>query len=178
MFILSITSDAIAIFLMWLFISAGIQKLYPKDKNYFAIIMKNYGWKSTASAPLIAKLLGSFELLLGLTIVIPTTRTTSALLAATLLFVYMLLMAYQLNQGRRDIECGCGGPGNQLEISELLLLRNIILIGLAYFCLNTGSAFQFSYWSLSAAFSLLIILIYQSSEQLMSNADKLKTLRV
>ena len=176
--LLLLMSDAIALFFMWLLISAAIQKLLPENTAYFTTVIKNYGWKSESTAPLVGKLLGSFELIIGLAIMLPFSRTLATFLAMGLLLAYLIIMAYQLYQGHRDVDCGCAGPGGKMKMSELLLLRNIILIGLASFCLNTGSTFELNPWALSAAFALLAIMIYQSSEQLIANAQKLKTLRV
>jgi hypothetical protein len=45
-----------------------------------------------------------------------------------MLFTYSAAIAMNLARGRRDIDCGCGGPGGARPLSGGLLARNAALI--------------------------------------------------
>jgi len=59
----------------------------------------------------------------------PDTRTAGAFLAMGLLSLYAMAMAINLRRGRYRIDCGCGGPGQM--ISWALVIRNLLLAGVA-----------------------------------------------
>jgi hypothetical protein len=65
--------------------------------------------------------------ILGL--ILPWTRVPAAFGAILLLGFYGVAMAIALAQGRRSIDCGCGGPGQ--SISWTLVARNAVLAGIA-----------------------------------------------
>jgi hypothetical protein len=68
----------------------------------------------------------------------PTTRTPGANVAISLMSLYAIAMAINLRRGRRRIDCGCGGPGQM--ISWPLVVRNLVLAGVASFvALNTAA---------------------------------------
>jgi len=54
--------------------------------------------------------------------------------AAALLTVYTIAIVINLMRGRRDIDCGCGGPGRKQTLSYKLVVRNAALIALATIC--------------------------------------------
>jgi len=58
------------------------------------------------------------------------------LLGAILLSVYALAMLANLLRGRSDLDCGCGGPAARRTISGTLVARNLVLAGLALWCLQ------------------------------------------
>lgn len=59
-------------------------------------------------------------------VIAPTYRQEGAVLAASLFALYSVAMAINLLRGRDRIDCGCGGPGQQL--SWYLIGRNLALI--------------------------------------------------
>lgn len=85
---------------------------------------------SWAAAPLAAVLLLAEIVTAGL-LVMPSLPPYGALLAATLLALYAAAMAINLGRGRRDLDCGCGGPGMRRPVSGALVLRNLVLAGAA-----------------------------------------------
>jgi hypothetical protein len=52
-------------------------------------------------------------------------------IAASLLALYTAAITWNLMRGRRDIDCGCLGPGRRQPLSEALVARNLLLIGAA-----------------------------------------------
>lgn len=170
-------SIATALFMFWLFAQGAIHKLNPDNDLYFSSLITEFGWGDIKVASLIAKFVGLFELAVALAILYPPTRTLAALVAITLLFAYLTHMAYQLYQGRRDLDCGCAGPGAKVKISGQLLVRNILLILITFFCLTPSTNAASGLWLLGALLAIIGIFVYLSSEQLIGNAQKLKALR-
>jgi len=82
-----------------------------------------------------AKSLIAFEALATLclagSLVIEGLRPIGSLAALLLLTVYSGAIALSLMRGRRDLDCGCDGPGKSRPISPALLARNAVLIALA-----------------------------------------------
>jgi uncharacterized membrane protein YphA (DoxX/SURF4 family) len=177
MSLLSTISDATALFMLWLFVTAGIGKINPENSLYFSDLFASYGWRNIKVANIIAKIIGFIEIIIGIAIIFPTTRAFASLIAIGLLFAYLVNMTFQLVQGRRELDCGCSGAASQLKISGHLLLRNVFLIGVAFFALAPGNIIEIDIGLLSIFFALVAIVIYQSCEQLIGNAQKLKILR-
>jgi len=171
--LMSITS---ALFMCWLFAEAGIHKLNPNNSSYYSTLIADYGWASPQLAGLIAKAVGFVEIIVALAIVYPATRGEAAIVAALILSGYLLHMAYQLYRGRRDLDCGCSGPGGQLKMSGHLLVRNLILVAVSLFCLQPVTNNLNLLWLLGGLFAIIFIIINLSSEQLIGNAQKLKAL--
>jgi hypothetical protein len=71
------------------------------------------------------------EWLLAAAVLLPGLHTPAAFGAAALLALYTLAIVWNLARGRRDIDCGCGGPLGRRRISEALVARNAMLIGAA-----------------------------------------------
>jgi Methylamine utilisation protein MauE len=55
------------------------------------------------------------------------TRSAAALTGALLLLVYAGAIALNLQRGRRDIACGCGGPDQRRAIAGWMAWRNLLL---------------------------------------------------
>ena len=57
----------------------------------------------------------------------PRTRAVAALGGALLLLAYAAAIALNLQRGRRDIACGCGGPDQRRPIAGWMAWRNLVL---------------------------------------------------
>jgi hypothetical protein len=77
--------------------------------------------------PSASKLLPAVEALAALLLLTPW-RGAGAALAAALLLMYAAAMAWQRAQGRAP-DCGCGGE--PLPVSWALVVRNLVLAGIA-----------------------------------------------
>ena len=170
-------SIATALFMFWLFAQGAVHKLNPENDLYFSSLIAEFGWGNVTLARFITKAVGLFELLIAITILYPGTRSLSAMVALVLLFGYLIHMAYQLYQGRRDLDCGCAGPGANVKISGQLLARNLLLMLMTLFCFTAAENVSNSLWLLGILLAIVGILVYLSSEQLIGNAQKLKALR-
>ena len=89
---------------------------------------------------------------------------------------YALLMALQIMQGKKNLDCGCMGPAGQINMSGSLLFRNGIFSLLAYLCLSPGNSFFTSAMVMTIIISLVMILLNLTFEQLIVNAQRLKVL--
>jgi uncharacterized membrane protein YphA (DoxX/SURF4 family) len=180
-----VLSDASALFLLWIFAQAGMHKLQTANGLYYADLIAQYlnlqtyvdhNKQARAQLKLFAMGIGIIEVTLALALVIPSTRATAAMFAIIVLMSYALLMALQIMQGKKNLDCGCMGPAGQINISGSLLLRNGIFSLLAYLCLSPGNSFFTSAMVMTIIISLVMILLNLTFEQLIVNAQRLKVL--
>lgn len=174
---LTFLSDASSIFIFWLFAVAGSHKLNPNNDGYFSDLLEEYGIKNSSVALSIAKAIGTVEIIIGVAIIVPYTRSISAVFAMAILFTYLLVMAKQYFEGKRDLDCGCSGPGSELKIGPAVLIRNSLLLIVAASCFNNSHGLFSEYWAFSILLSLSGILVYLCSEQIMKNLQHLKLMR-
>ncbi len=107
-----------------LFAAAAAHKL--RDRTRFQGILADYRLLPEALVPAAALSLVGVELGLAAALLGPATAPAAAIAAAGVLSVYALAIGINLARGRRDIDCGCGGPGQRLHPG--LLARNAALV--------------------------------------------------
>ncbi len=173
---LSVLSDATAIFMLWLFMSAGIHKLKPANKDYYNQLLNDYGVTPLLGSRLFL-VVGLIEVITALMVIPSATRDIGAVMSIALLLTYMLVMGAQLWQGKTDLDCGCAGPGSRIKVSKFLLLRNASLSVLCGMLFVSGVPGINSLLLLTAFTSIFLILLYQSMEQLLDNFEIIKILR-
>ncbi len=180
-----IFSDASALFLMWIFAQAGLHKVQSANGAYYANLIAQYlnlqsyldhNVQAKSQFKLLAQGIGITEVIIALALVISSTRTMAAMLAIVILISYLLLMAFQIMQGKKNLDCGCMGPAGQINISGSLLLRNIGFSVLALFCFSPGNHFFTSAMVMTIIIALVMILLNLTFEQLIVNAQRLKVL--
>jgi Methylamine utilisation protein MauE len=98
-----------------------------RDVDAFRAALEGYDllpplWAVPAGAVLIGSEVG-----LATGLLLPPVAPVAALGGAALLVLYAGAMAVNLRRGRRDIDCGCGGPAGRQPISAALVGRNIVL---------------------------------------------------
>lgn len=113
---------ALRLALAAMFATAALHKL--RDPRRFAETLRNYRTLPEAAAPPAAAALVVGELAVAAALVLPTPVALGATGALSLLAVYSAAVGVNLARGRRDIDCGCLGPGHRQPLSEWLLLRN------------------------------------------------------
>lgn len=122
----SLASVTITAFLVILLARAAWHKI---DRHLETVgFAQGYGLVPDAWAAPVVRGLTVAEGAAILALLVPATRPLGGLAAAGLFAGYGLLMAAALLQGRRRIECGCGGPP-QL-VSGVTLGRNAVLAAL------------------------------------------------
>jgi len=112
-----------------LFATSGVAKL--RDLRGFADAVAGYRLLPPVLAAPAAFAFAAAELALAAGLFVPALRGASALGAAGLLGLYGVAIAVNLARGRRDIDCGCGGPFGRQSLSEALVLRNALLASAA-----------------------------------------------
>jgi hypothetical protein len=112
-----------------LFAAGAFAKL--RDPRAFADAVAGYRLLPDGlAAPAAAGLLAA-ELALAAALFVPALRVPAALGVAGVLSLYAVAIAVNLARGRRDIDCGCGGPAGRQTLSEALVLRNAVLAAAA-----------------------------------------------
>lgn len=102
-----------------------------RDLRGFAAAVAGYRLLPAALARPAAAAFVAGELALAAGLWLPPLREASALGAAGLLTLYGVAIAANLARGRRDIDCGCGGPLGRQTLSEGLVVRNLLLAAAA-----------------------------------------------
>ncbi len=67
------------------------------------------------------------EAVIAAALLIPPLRALAGYAAAGLLTLFAAAMAINLIRGRREIDCGCGGPGSRQTLSWGLVIRNLLI---------------------------------------------------
>ena len=111
---------------------AALAKL--RDLRAFAAAVAGYRLLPAALAGPAAAGFVAAELALASGLWLEPLRAASALGAAGLMTLYGVAIAANLARGRRDIDCGCGGPLGRQTLSEGLVLRNLAWAGAALAC--------------------------------------------
>lgn len=109
-----------------IFARAMVHKLL--NRYEFVGIITDYRILPASLVTIAATLLPVVELLITVSLLIPSTRQPGAIAAVALLLFYGAMIAINLLRGRTSIDCGCGGSGH--GISWLHVLRNIIYSGI------------------------------------------------
>jgi hypothetical protein len=105
-----------------------------RDLAAFRNALSDYALLPRAGVPAAALGLAVAELATAAALLVPATSQAAAWAAAGLLGLYSLAIALNLLRGRREIDCGCGGPAGGRPLGEALLLRNALLGAAAVAC--------------------------------------------
>lgn len=166
---------AIAILLLsYLFAVGAMQKL--ANTAYLRQVISDYQILPRTWSPLLARTAPLVELGSGLALLIPASRTTALGAVTLLLGAYSAAIALNIVRGRRDIDCGCAGPGQEQTLSGWLLGRNAVLITLALLAVLGPQQLQLDWsgWSLALMGTALAALLYHVFNQLVANNNLLR----
>jgi len=122
-----IVASALRAALTLLFLSAALHKLH--DWAAFGAALEGYRLVPRALLAATAPALVALELGIAAGLALGLRGAGAA--GAALLALYSLAIGVNLARGRRDIDCGCGGPAGRVRLRPALLARNAVLIGLA-----------------------------------------------
>jgi hypothetical protein len=114
-----------ALAVAWLFAHAAWHKL--RAFREFTVILASYRLMPAALVTPAAALLAAIEAAIAVGAVLNAPAAFYG--AAALLGLYALAIAVNLVRDRALLDCGCGGPPQ--PISGWLVLRNLVLIGVA-----------------------------------------------
>lgn len=115
--------------LAWVFAQAALHKL--RDASGFTAIVRGYRLVPEAAAPIVTAALVPCECVAVAALVLPGLAPAGAAMVALLLVVYSIAIGINLARGRRDVDCGCLGPGHRQTLSGWLLVRNAALLGIS-----------------------------------------------
>jgi hypothetical protein len=125
--LLRLAAGAASMVLALLFLRAALHK--ASDRAAFEGVLASYGLGPLGLVGLGARIVPALELICATLLVVPVTSRVGAALAIVLLTVYGAAMALNLAQGRRLLDCGCGGA--PLALSWSLVARNAALAAAA-----------------------------------------------
>jgi hypothetical protein len=120
---------ALRVGLALLLAASAAQKL--RDVGAFAAAIAGYRLLPFSLARPAAVSFVAAEWILAAALLLPGLHAPAALYAAGLLGLYTVAIGWNLVRGRRDIDCGCGGPLGRQRISEALVVRNTVLVAAA-----------------------------------------------
>jgi hypothetical protein len=160
--------------LSYLLVAGAWQKF--GDQGYFQQVISDYRILPASWSAYIARGLALLELGLGLVLLIPTGQQPALVAVALLLLAYTAAMAMNLVRGRRDLDCGCAGPGQRQTISGWLLARNLLLIALALGAIPLLHTAPLGWlgWCLALLGAALTALLYHVFNQLTANNKLLR----
>ncbi|HEX7853421.1 MAG TPA: MauE/DoxX family redox-associated membrane protein [Sphingobium sp.] len=110
-----------------IFLTAGGQKL--RHRAILPGVIANYRILPERLVGPLAAVLPVLEIATGLAL-IAGVAPLPALTAILLLLLFAAAMAVNIARGRRQIDCGCGGPELRQALSWVLVLRNLLLAAL------------------------------------------------
>ena len=110
-----------------LFASAALHKLL--DPARFGAAFRAYQVVPPALGR-VSLLVPVLELAIAAALLATDSRHGAAAAGAALLLTYAVVIAINLGRGRRDLDCGCGGPRERRPIGAWMVWRNIALGGL------------------------------------------------
>lgn len=110
-----------------LFMSAALQKL--RGLGQFAAVLRAYRVLPEALARL-SWTVPALELTIGVGLLAGASRSGACLAGAALLALYAAAIAINLQRGRYELSCGCGGPDERRPIAAWMVWRNLVLAAL------------------------------------------------
>ncbi len=159
-----------------LFAAAAWHKL--RDRAYFRAALGGYALLPAAALGPVALALPLVEALAAVGLVAGSAG--GALLATVLLVAYTGAIAFNLARGRRDIDCGCGGPAAARQVlSGWLVARNAVLLLAATALLlpRAERALGAADLAICALALVAATLVYTAADQLAANWPRLQALR-
>lgn len=101
------------------------------DLRRFRATLDAYRLLPASLLSMVASGLPGVEAGVACALVVPRLRAAALLASAALLLVYAAAIGVNLARGRRDIDCGCAGPGVRRPIGEWLVARNVAVAAVA-----------------------------------------------
>jgi len=108
---------------------AGVLKL--SERHRFVEIVRNYDLLPQSLTALVGRSLPIVEIIVSLGLLLALLEPWSELSAMCLFILFAGAISVNLLRGRKYIPCGCFGPAKDRELNWSLVIRNIMLAGLA-----------------------------------------------
>nr|ANC58130.1 methylamine utilization protein [Candidatus Methylacidiphilum infernorum] len=161
--------DTIVYFLAALFFYSGLQKWI--HHRYFILSLAGYRLFPGKLVSILSFLIPLSEWAASLCLFFPGGQTYGLILALGLLGVFSLVIFIKLLQGEEPADCGCFGPGLKLELSWILLLRNLVLLGMSALSLCPQSHRPLTFWDqlFSPWITFVFCLTFAAWNRILSN---------
>lgn len=128
---MQVLSAQLAVFQALLLCASAVHKAvkWPHSKS----VMRQFAGvpRSMAASTLGAAM--ALELAAGVLLIVPGSRATGAMLAASIWTVYLGLIVRAIVQHRRDVDCGCSFGSTLRPLGAFQVTRNAVLAGFAAF---------------------------------------------
>jgi hypothetical protein len=172
--LLTVLATISTLLLSYLFVVSGWQKL--ADLAYFQDVITEYNILPASWSPWLARALPIVEIGAGLALLIPAFQLPALVTVTLLLAGYTFAMALNITRGRRDLDCGCAGPGQEQTISGWLLGRNLVLISLALLAAPALQQYSLGWtgWAVALLGTTVLALLYHIFNQLIANNNLLR----
>ena len=166
-----------ALVLSYVFVLAGLHKCRAPAE--FAATLENYKILPGGLARQGVYLVPVAEIMTGAALLVPATARLAAFSAGGLLCIYIAAIGINLLRGRRNIDCGCGGPAQKQTISEWMIVRNGLLLGLAFIAASHTLPRPLLWldWLTIIPAAAMGCLFYNIINQLLVNKDLLRSLK-
>lgn len=173
----------INLLLALLLLSASLHKF--ADRARFTGVLAAYKLVPEVVLPVMVIAVPLLEMVLGLAWLTGLQPTVVAITTALLLALYTSAIAINLLRGNVDIDCGCGFSGHKdsstdyQRLSAGLLLRNLLLIGLALTALlpTNERMLGFLDYLFVAMACCGLFLLYAAGNQLLANKQRIDSWR-
>jgi hypothetical protein len=119
----------LAAFQALLLVASSFHKI--RKWSYSRSVLRQFaGVPSSLTAALLGLTVAG-EAASALLLVMPTSRTTGAILASVIWSVYLVLILRAIAQGRREVDCGCSFGSARHSLGSFEVARNAVLLGFA-----------------------------------------------
>ena len=137
---------------------------------HFRAVLARYDVMPSRLIPLATPLIAALESAVAIGLWFPSIRRAATQAGVTLLLLYAMAIALNLQRGRRDLDCGCSGPLDRRPIASWMVVRNVLLaavLGLSQGPWQTRAFESVDALTLSAGL-LVTALIYRAADQLLA----------
>jgi hypothetical protein len=169
----ALPSVAAAAFIGLVFAHAAWHKL--SDFGAFMGFVADYQVTPEPAVECVSRAVASAEVAVPLALIFNGTRHSGALLAMVMLLGYAAAIGLNLLRSRRQVSCGCGGAEQLLDWS--LVVRNVVLTGIAGLVLVANQPSLSSGEAAAAvAAGLTLWSAFGVVEQVLANASRIRGL--
>jgi len=106
-----------------LFASAAFHK--ARRFAHFAAVFRAY--RLVPPALPVSGLVPMLEFAVAAGLLLPAVRPAAAVSGAAVLLLYAAAIGVNLQRGRHELSCGCGGPDERRPIAAWMVVRNLML---------------------------------------------------
>lgn len=172
--LLALSTLAGRVLLSAIFLQASLQKIRYREQ--LPGVISNYRILPARLVPAAARLLPLLELVVGITLLVPSSGSTLA--AGCLLALFTAAMITNLVRGRTSIDCGCFQSGLRQELGWELVWRNGVLMVMAAYSAFFPLRPPLFIGALAVLFGLVSYVLYQALNALTANRSALRSLAV